>query len=66
MYPGCFVEECANKGLILARVKKSGEVIENKGRKIRRFSKFCKKSESVKRQREIWGWDASIIANDSI
>ncbi len=27
---GSFVEECANKGLIFARVKKSVEVVENK------------------------------------
>jgi hypothetical protein len=46
-YPGGLWEECANKGLIFARVKKSGEVIENKGRKICRFLEFFKKSEGL-------------------
>jgi hypothetical protein len=53
VYPGAFSEECANKRLIFARVKKSGEVIENKGRKIRRFLGFLEKSERVKRQEGI-------------
>ena len=36
-YPACFLEECENKGLIFARVKKILEVIENKGEKIAIF-----------------------------
>jgi hypothetical protein len=43
-HPGVFSEEGANKGLILARMKKSPEVIENKGRE---FAKSDKKSERV-------------------
>jgi hypothetical protein len=43
--PGCFCEECENKGVILKRVKKSVQVIENKGRKIGGFLNFLAKSE---------------------
>jgi hypothetical protein len=55
VYPGAFSEECANKRLIFARVRKSVEVIENKGRKIHRFLEFFKKSERVKRREGILG-----------
>ena len=47
--PGYSSEEFANKGLILARVKKSAEVIDNKGRKIGALLYSCTKSERVRR-----------------
>jgi hypothetical protein len=49
------LEEFENKRFIFARVKTSGEVIENKGPKIRRFLDFFKKSERVGSQAGILG-----------
>jgi hypothetical protein len=54
-YPACFLEECENKGLIFARVKKILEVIENKGRKNCNFLDFLKKSKRVGSQAGILG-----------